>query len=319
MRVKASYPLLITIIILTILLSACQTGKLTEATPIKVAILPILDILPMVVAQEEGLFAKHNVIVEFIPVGSAPERDQLISAGQVDAMVNELSSVMFLNQETIQVQAVRFARAATPDQALFRILAARNSEIQNAQDLKGVAVGVSQATVIEYLTERLLESEGLTENEIQIVAVPRIPDRMSLLSSGELLAAMLPEPFSTLAAQQGALPVLDDTLRPEYSFSLITFRKAVIDQSPAAVKGFLAAVEEATQLINADPQKYSALMVEQNLVPAPLAESFRVPTYPLKGVPEQAQFDDVLAWAKNKGYLTRDLSYGDCVNSSLLP
>ena len=319
MRAKASITLLLVLLIASLLLSACGPARPAETVTLKVVILPILDALPMVVAQEENLYAKYNLQVEFIPVGSAPERDQLLSAGQADAMVNELSSVMFLNQERLQVQAVRFARTASSEQALFRILAAANSGIQGPQDLNGVPVAVSQATVIEYLTERLLQAAGLPDAGIQVVAVPRIPDRMSLLASGELQAAMLPEPFSTLAAQQGAVPVLDDTIRPEFSFSLITFRKAVIDEQPDAVKGFLAAVEEATQMINADPQKYSALMVEQNMVPASLGESFKVPAYPLKGVPDQAQFDDVLTWAKAKGYLTKDLAYNDCVNASLLP
>ncbi|MFN7034774.1 MAG: ABC transporter substrate-binding protein [Bellilinea sp.] len=307
------------VLLFTLLVSACSPAQPTETITLKVAILPILDALPMVVAQQEGLFTKNGVAVEFIPVGSAPERDQLISAGQADAMVNELASVMFLNQDQIQVQAVRFARTASPDQALFRILAAKDSGIQTAADLKGVPVGVSQATVIEYLTERLLQAEGLSDDEIKVVAIPKIPDRLALLGSGELKAAMLPEPFSTLAAQQGATVVLDDTLRPEYSFSLITFRKTVIDQHPQAVRAFLAAIEEAVTLINADPQKYSSLMVDQKMVPAPLAENFKVPTYPLKGVPTPAQFDDTLAWVKEKGYLNKDLAYTDCVNGSLLP
>lgn len=306
-------------LLVLMLVTACAPATPSEKVTVRVALLPILDGLPIVVAQQEGLFEKHNVQVELIPVGSAPERDQLIAAGQADAMINELTSVMFLNKANPQVQAVRFARTATADQALFRILAAKGAGIQQVSDLKGVAVGVSQATVIEYLTQRLLERQGFRADEIQMISVPKIPDRMALLASGELKAAMLPEPFSSLAAQQGAIPILDDTVAPEYSFSLISFRKAVIDQYPKAVKGFLAAVEEATQRINADPQKYSSLMVDQKMVPAPLAENFRVPTYPLKGVPTEAQFADALTWAKAKGYLDVDLAYNDCVNPTLLP
>ena len=117
---------------------------------------------------------------------------------------------------------------------------------------------------------------------------------MSLLASGELKAATLPEPFSTLAVQSGAPVVFDDSSHPEYSHSIITFRKGVIDQQPEAVREFLTAVEEAVELINADPQKYASLMVEKELVPAPLAETFKVPTYPTAGVPSRAQFDDAL-------------------------
>jgi len=300
-------------------LTACGPAATPAPATIKVALLPVLDVLPMVVAQQEGLYAKHNLVVEIIPVASAPERDQLIASGQTDAIMNELTSVMFLNQQKITVQAVRYARTATKDQALFSIMAGKDSGITGVQGLKGAPIGISQGTVIEYLTDRLLTAEGFAPADLNFVAVPKIPDRMSLLASGELKAATLPEPFVTLARQQGATTALDDTVHPEYSFSIITFSKAYIDANPAAVKAFLAAVEEAVTLINQDPQKYASLMVDQKMVPAPLAETFKVPTYPTKGVPSEAQFKDVLDWVKARGYLKVDLNYADNVNGCLLP
>jgi hypothetical protein len=45
--------------------------------------------------------------------------------------------------------------------------------------------------------------------------------RMSLLGSGELPAATLPDPLSLLAEQQGAVVVLDDTSHPEISYSTL--------------------------------------------------------------------------------------------------
>jgi len=317
---KKTVPALLLILLLaSLLLAACSPTPAAAPTTIKVALLPVLDVLPMVVAQQEGLYTKHNLVVEIIPVSSAPERDQLIAAGQTDAIMNELTSVMFINQEKIQVQAVRYARTATSDQALFSIMAGKDSGITDAQGLKGQPIGISQGTIIEYLTDRLLTAEGFTAADMNFVAVPKIPDRMSLLASGELKAATLPEPFVTLSKQSGAVTALDDTAHPEYSFSIITFTKAMIDANPDAVKAFLAAVEEAVELINKDPQKYASLMVDQKMVPAPLAETFKVPTYPTKGVPTEAQFLDVLEWVKAKGYLSVDLSYADNVNGSLLP
>jgi NitT/TauT family transport system substrate-binding protein len=291
----------------------------SEPVTLKIAVLPILDTLPMFVAQKEGLFAKHGVAVEFIPVGSAAERDQVIVAGQADGMINEAVSTALYNKEQVQVQTVRYAQAATPQQALFRILSAPRSNITIPNDLKGFEIGVSQGTVIEYLTDRLLQAEGFAPEEIKKIAVPKISDRMALLSSGELKAAMLPEPLSSFAAQQGAIVVLDDTKHPEYSYSTITFRKPVIDQNPEAVRAFLAAIEEATSLINANPDQYSSLLSDQKLVPQPLVGSFKVPTFVGAGVPSQAQWNDVLAWLKAKGLLTGDLAYADSINDSFLP
>jgi len=201
----------------------------------------------------------------------------------------------------------------------FFILASAQSGITDAQGLKGIEIGVSQGTVIEYVTERLLQAEGLTADEIKTIAVPKIPDRMSLLASGELSAGVLPDPLASLAVSQGAVKVLDDSLHPEYGFSVISFRKEVIDAHPDAVKAFLAAIEEASDLINLDSSKYTSLLSDKGLVPPPLLGTFEIPPFPDQGVPTEAEWLDALTWAKEKGMLTADVSYADSVNASLLP
>ena len=173
--------------------------------------------------------------------------------------------------------------------------------------------------MIEYVTERLLQAEGLSAEEIKTIAVPKIPDRMALLASGELKAGVMPDPLASLSVQQGAVKVLDDSMHPEYGFSVISFRKAVIDANPEAVKAFLAAIEEASDLINLDASKYNSVLSEQKLVPEPLIGKFEVPPFPDQGVPTEAEWADALAWAKEKGMLTVDVSYADSVNASLLP
>ncbi|MGD9091423.1 MAG: MetQ/NlpA family ABC transporter substrate-binding protein [Anaerolineales bacterium] len=304
----------------SLVLGACSqfTGS-SEPVTLKMALLPILDTLPMYVAQQEGLFAENGVTVEFIPVGSAAERDQVVSAGQADGMINELVSTMFYNKEDIQVQIVRYARTATADTAMFRILAAGNSGINSVEQLKGTPIGISEGTVIEYLTDRLLQAQGFTDDEITTVAVPKIPDRMALLGSGELPAAMLPEPLSSLAMQGGAVLVLDDRSSPELAYSTIAFRKAVIDEHPQAISGFLAALEEAVTKINADPEKYNSLLSDQNLVPPSLVGEYKVPPFVTAGVPTERQWDDVYDWAKGKGLLEALVSYEESVTSKYLP
>jgi NitT/TauT family transport system substrate-binding protein len=305
-------------LLLVVLLAACAPAAPDVGT-LKIAVLPIIDTLPMYVAQQEGLFAKYGVSVEFIPVASAPERDQLIAAGKADGTVNETLAVMLFNKESIQMQVVRYALRPTENAGHFFILASGKSGITTAAGLKGVEIGVSQGTVIEYVTERLLQAEGFTVEEIKTIAVPKIPDRMALLGSGELKAGVLPDPLASLAVQQGAVVVADDSKHPEYGFSVISFRKAVIDANPEAVKAFLAAIEDATTLLNADPTKYNNVLSEQKLVPEPLIGKFKVPPFPVAGVPTEAEWLDAWNWARQKGMLNVNVSYADSVNATLLP
>ncbi|HEY3343722.1 MAG TPA: ABC transporter substrate-binding protein [Anaerolineaceae bacterium] len=310
---------------LTLLLCACSVlpgqVKSPSSAPLtlKITVLPILESLPMYVAQQEGYFAAHGVDVQVIPSASAPERDQLIASGQVDGMINELLGAVLYNKDQTQVQVVRYARAATSDAALFRILASKSSGITTIAGLKGAQIGVSNGTIIEYLTDRLLQKEGFNKDEIKKVAVPKLSDRLALLASGGLNAAVLPEPQTELAIQQGAVVVLDDTSHPEFSFSTVTFRKAVIDQHPEAIRGFLAAWEDAVKQINQNPNQYNDLLVKQKILPQPLAGAFHTPKFVTAGVPTAAQFMDVVSWAKQANLLTVDPQYDQTVNASFLP
>lgn len=310
--------IIIALAILITLLSACAPQPAVE-TKLKIAVLPIIDTLPMYVAQQEGLFAKHGVTVEFVPVASAPERDQIIAAGGADGTINETLAVMLFNKENVQMQVVRYALRPTEGSGHFFILASAKSGITSVDGLKGVEIGVSQGTVIEYVTERLLQADGFTSDEIKTIAVPKIPDRMALLASGELQAGVMPDPLASLVVSQGGVVVADDSSHPEYGFSVISFRKDMVDKNPEAIKGFLAAIEEATALLNAEPAKYKNVLSEQKLVPPPLMEAYQAPVFPTAGVPTVEEWNDALNWLKEKGILTTDVSYEDSVNASLLP
>jgi NitT/TauT family transport system substrate-binding protein len=217
------------------------------------------------------------------------------------------------------MQVVRYAHMASPTAGHFFLLASAQSGITTVAGLKGVEIGISQGTIIEYVTDRLLQSEGFAPDEIRTVSVPKMPDRMSLLASGEIKAGVLPDPLAALAVQQGAVVVLDDRQYPTYGASVISFSKDFIDQNPEAVRGFLLAIEEATELVNADPSKFVNLLSDKQLVPPSLLGTYYLPQFPTAGITSEAEWNDALSWAKEKGLLTVDVPYSKSVNSSFLP
>lgn len=306
------------LIIAGILLTACQPVS-QEMVTVRIVVLPLIDTLPMYVADMEGLFLENGIKVEFIPVASAPERDQVLQAGQADCTVNEILSDMFMNKDSIQMEVVRYAHMASPTSAHFFIMASTQSGITSVEALKNVEIGVSQGTIIEYVTDRLLKANGFSTEEIRTISVPKMSDRMSLLASGGINAGVLPDPLAALSVQQGAVIVLDDTMYPSYGASVISFRKEFIDNNPEAVKGFLKAIEEATNMVNSDPAKYSSLLSDNKLVPAPLLGNYSIPIFPLAGITNETEWNDALLWAKEKGLLTVDVSYSESVNPEFLP
>lgn len=306
------------LIALTILTIAGCSPQSSEA-PLKVAVLPVLDSLPLYVAQEQGYFAAEGLQVELVPVGSAPERDQLMQSGQIDGMLNELVTTLYYNRSGSQVKIVRFARTATAEYPVFRILAARDSGITVPADLKGVEIGVSQGTVIEYMADRVLQNAGLKADEIKKIAVPKIADRTALLESGELKAAVMPDPLASLLMQKGAVLVIDDTTLPEVSTSVYAFNNAAITDRSKDIEAFLRAVEKAVTDINADPARFNDLMVQLKLVPEAAIGKYKIPLFPTASVPSEAQFADALQWALDGGLISAEQSYADNVDAGFLP
>ena len=82
------YPLFALLVIASLILGACAQSTATpaatqppaEPVTLRIAVLPIMDALPMYVAQQEGLFEKNGIQVEFIPAASAAERTAAVSA-----------------------------------------------------------------------------------------------------------------------------------------------------------------------------------------------------------------------------------------------
>ena len=138
----------IVLILFAALLSACGGAAPTaqEDPTLKIAVLPILDALPMYVAETQGYFKDAGIKVDFVPVASAAERDQVMQAGQADGMINDLISTALYNKDTQKIAIVRFARVASPDQPQYSIVASKDSGITRPEDLKGVDIGISEGT-----------------------------------------------------------------------------------------------------------------------------------------------------------------------------
>lgn len=310
--------------VIVILLSACAPAAApSSSTPpedptLRIGTLPILDLLPLFVAEKQGYFKEQGITVTFVPAQSAAERDQLMQAGQIDGMNNDMVSTVLYNKDTVKIKAVRTAIQATSTWSQYSILAAKDSGIKSAADLKGVEIGISQATVIEYITYRLLTDAGLSPSDIKTTNVIKIADRMQLLGSGQLKAATLPEPLATLAEQQGAFRVVPDKTNPKYSNSLISFAAQTLKDKPNTVRKFLAAYEKAVNDINADPTRWQPVLNENQIIP-PALTSYKLPPYPKASVPSEAQFADVLKWMKDNKTISADIPYANLVDASFLP
>ncbi len=310
--------LVLVAVLLGLVMAGCALpGQSPEPKTLKIGVLPIADVVPMYVAQQEGFFAQEGIQVELVPVAGGTERDALIQSGGLDGQLNEVLTTLLTNAGgTVQVKIVTMARRPFPNQPLFYIVTAPDSGITSPEQLKGVEIAIGENTVVHYVADRVLQHAGLSASDIRFTNVPKIPVRFELVMSGQVKAAVLPDPFASLAVLQGAGVVIDDTAYPEVSHSVVSFRTDVLKDRPNTIKAFLRAYDRAVRAINENPEKYRDILVQTARVPEALQGRYTLPRYPEGELPTEAQVADVIQWALDKGLIKQSLRYDDLVDAS---
>ncbi|MDR3088578.1 MAG: ABC transporter substrate-binding protein [Desulfobulbaceae bacterium] len=307
-------PLLFALPLLFILaFSACPA----RADALRLALLPVPDVFPAYVAEEKGFFKAEGVEVKLMPVGSAAERDQLMQAGQIDGMMNDLISVAGLNRDKIRVQVVSNARQPLAGSPMFRLLVGKDSAIKSVADLAGTPIAISRNTMNEYVTAKMLAA--LPREAIRYQSVPVLPERLQLLLSGQIKAAVIPDPLAFAAVLSGARELVNDTSIVDFSASVLTFSTAALAEKTKDVHAFMRAWDKACAAINAKPESFRPLFLQKIRVPKNIAKTYPIPQMPRQAVPSQKQWDEAMAWMKEVKIIENPPTYQDSVTNVFLP
>lgn len=293
-------------------------GSSAAAQSLKIGLLQIEDSVPFYVAEQQDYFTQEQIEVELIPFLSALERDSALIAGAIDGAISDPIGALLLDKGEGMLKITSLGLGKTPGEGLFAILAAPGSDIRTVDELKGVEIAVSNATIIEYVTDRLLEQQGFSPDEIRKVEVKKMPIRMQMLLSGSVKAATLPEPLSSIAVGKGATVLVSDGDTAEsLSQTVIIMRSAVLADRKKEVASLFRAYARAVEAINADPGKYRSLVAEKGRIPPFLAEQYPIATYPAPEPFSRELYEPAAAWLAAKGLIGR-IDYEDMVATDFM-
>ena len=296
---------------------------------LRFGVLPVLNTLPIHVAQASGYFEAAGVSVALIPLGSAADLRLALYSGMLDGIQADLVTALVMNSGGVSLRLVRHNQMKKiPFSAL---VASPWSDIETAADLAGADIGISQHTVIHFLTDQLLENAGVDAASVQYEDVENVLSRLYLLVQGRLAAATLPQPHIKMAVDAGGRVLVDDLVL-DYVPEAVSFRTEVLTENAAAVRAFLVAYERAVAAINdmngstaafqeALYQEESARALLNRQLPPELFFSLAVtiPKFYAASVPSEAEYDSVHDWALANGIIGAAQAYEDVVDGTYLP
>lgn len=217
--------------------------------------------LNLYVAKELSLFQKHGVDVQIVDVKELSDARDLVVSGQAD---------VFWACPTVALAAIGngaplkiISQVKRPCTSV--LLVPQNSPIKSFKDLKGKNIaGISPTceAVIAY-TKKAREAGGEFVLE-KLGGGPAI----AALEAGKIDGAILEEPHVSIAELKGFKIILPEAAQ-EVPCRTINARNGSLKDNSEGLKKFVAAIEEANQIILKDPKSKQIVDIAVKYTGAP--------------------------------------------------
>ncbi|WP_308467206.1 ABC transporter substrate-binding protein [Rathayibacter soli] len=203
--------------------------------------------LPVFVAEEQGLFDRAGLKIEYLRLGSVGKATAAVRSGDADVAITppEGAIVDHLTGGSLRI-------VGSNSQRLPMSLVARPG-ITELSGLKGGRIGTSSLTEGTSLyTRPLLATAGLTyPDDYEFVLAGVHTSRWDALQNGEIDAAPQPAPWNFLAESEGygLLGEIPDVI-PEIIFAAVIGNESWLTENRKAVTGLIGALAEAHDFVN---------------------------------------------------------------------
>ncbi len=165
---------------------------------------PTVNMLPLWIAEQSGLFKTHGLEVEIVNTDGGSRGLAEVGEGKLQAMIVGLSAIVDANGKGGDYRLI----ASGANTMSFRFFGATG--IDNAQALRGRKVAVSAfGSESDSAATLALKRLGLSRSDVQIVEAGGTLRRLEALRAGKIGATPLNEPADTEAKRDG-LPLLAD-------------------------------------------------------------------------------------------------------------
>ena len=223
-----------------------------ELAPISVSGSYWIELSPVIVAAE-------SFYPERIGVGEGGIIR--ITAGEVDMATNAETQLL---RESLNNPDLRIIMTVT--ESFYRLVGSRSAGIETLEDRRGKRVLLPRRTSANYYLVAMLETVGLTEDDVELIPFPQADDvkvAMDMMSDAvlndeaDVISIREPEPEDAIRQLGDDAIVFQDRSVYREVFNLHTTATALADpEKRRSIVAFVRAVAEATEALQEDPESF---------------------------------------------------------------
>jgi NitT/TauT family transport system substrate-binding protein len=288
-------------------------GRPIQLTKIRIAMVPLEPNAQPMYAKHRAMFRKQGLEAELIPLSAGDQAVPALLSGNADFVAISLAGAAAAKSNNAPVKVVAAAAMYNPKKPDAVIVAARGRTLVRARDLVGKTLSVGGPNTPGHLGAlEWLEKNGVDADDVDIQYIP-FPQVVGALAGGRLDAAVVAEPFLTLALDDGAKQFathLDAVCQTTCQLGLWLARANV---NPNLAARFRNAVQNAAVWANEDKndQISGRILAKYAPIDAEIIKKMRRATFGTRLRASLAKpWLDVL---KKRGLIPASFTHGDLV------
>ena len=268
------FPLAVVTMAAALVLAACSTPSSAapegsasargELTAVTVGVIPIVDVAPIYLGVETGVFEAHglDVTLELAEGGAAIV--PAVADGTYQFGFSNVTSLLTASSTGVPLKVVAPGNFSTgqPGRDFSAVVTSAGSGIEGAAGLAGKTVAVNSLKNIGDTTVRaVVDAAGGDPQAVEFVEMG-FPDMPAAVVSGQVDAAWVVEPFVTTAVDQGARIISSNFVEtdPDLLVAAYFTSDQMIAEDPQTVEAFTAAIQEALTYATAHPDETRAIL-----------------------------------------------------------
>lgn len=240
-----------------------------EKTKVSLGMLRLTSSAPLFIAMDKGFFAEEGIEIEPqwfdaahpIAVSTASSKVDVGATGITASLYN-----MAANGQKLGIVADKGReQKGYSSSALLVTTDNYNAGVKSLKDLKGKRIGITQkGSTFHYMLGRMLETQGMSLNDVEIVPLSKLSAVMAALESKQIDGCILNEPNITKVqkAGYGKLVVQVGDVIP-YQTSAIFYSPDFMKNKDAAVRFMRAYNKACNYYYEAAVEKKDAKKLEE--------------------------------------------------------
>jgi len=201
------------------------------------------------VANQEGLFKKYGLEVEYLTMNSGTLGVQTLLSNESQFLFSTGALAI-----TANVQGADLAMI-TGGFNLFAFKVVGRPDIKSIQDLRGKKVSISQfGSATDFAVQSSLEKFGVDPKQVTVIQLGASSNRLTALINGATEASLFTEPFATMAIKKHRMNLLLDMADAgmPYPQSCLMIKRSYLDANRDKATNVVKALIEGMFLAKRD-------------------------------------------------------------------